>query len=240
MGDEILLLYKRLLLFGLLVITSLFLLSFILSTAKTDSSKVKAASSTTDPAGMSSSPNVITSGMATAANRLDKITGSATQTIGNGIKSVGSAAYDSGTFIVQNVGSGISFVGHATGTGITFVSGIPGDILGAALNDDVINTVIRPDHNEEVPIIDPNSPELQAALASLPPGAEAHPAADQTAGGPVWPIHGNITSEFGVYHRPYQRTHTGLDISDRQPAGTTPAKPFRPGRLPKRFTQSRV
>jgi murein DD-endopeptidase MepM/ murein hydrolase activator NlpD len=86
---------------------------------------------------------------------------------------------------------------------------------------------------EEVPIIDPNSPELLAALTALPPAKtkDAKQAATRDNSDPVWPIHGAITTNFGVPHWPYQATHTGLDISDGQASGVTPVKPFRPGRV---------
>ncbi len=107
---------------------------------------------------------------------------------------------------------------------------VPGAIFGVVTNSSAVGAVIRPsDHEQSVPIIDPNSPELLAALSSMPPKNDAYPANQQSNLGPVWPIHGEVTTEFGVPHWPYQPTHTGLDISDGKPAGVTPVKPFRPG-----------
>jgi murein DD-endopeptidase MepM/ murein hydrolase activator NlpD len=45
----------------------------------------------------------------------------------------------------------------------------------------------------------------------------------------AWPIHGQITTYFGVYHMPYQPTHTGLDISTGRRAGVMPVHPFKAG-----------
>ncbi|HEX5797473.1 MAG TPA: M23 family metallopeptidase [Candidatus Saccharimonadales bacterium] len=236
MGDEILLIYKRLLLVGVLIIVSLFILSFIFSALKTDSYRVRAATPASENKGMSDSPNVITSGMATLAGKVNRITGSVTRSINDGITSVGSAVTGSGKFIVRSVGSGLSSAGDVVSKGATLVSDIPDNIAGSieSVSDkDVVSAVIRPDGDAEVPIIDPNSPELRAALASLPPAREAraHSARGQNDSGPVWPMHGKVTTEFGVYHQPYQATHTGLDISDGKPAGSTPVKPFRPGKV---------
>ena len=231
MGDNILLLYRRILFVGIVIIASLFLLSFILSAVKTNSFQVSAAASTDHPRDMSNSPNVITSGVTITVDKLDQITSSTVYTINNSIVSIGSVAVDGSKFIAHNVGSGLSSAGRATGKGITFVSSIPSDIAGFVTNTDVVNDVIRPTDHVEIPIIDPNSPELRAALTALPSGKDAHNSASQSDSDPAWPIHGRITTEFGARHRPYQRTHTGLDISDGQPAGTTPVKPFRPGKV---------
>jgi murein DD-endopeptidase MepM/ murein hydrolase activator NlpD len=46
---------------------------------------------------------------------------------------------------------------------------------------------------------------------------------------PVWPIHGKVTTEFGVPHQPWQRTHTGIDISSAKPSGVTVVTVFEPG-----------
>jgi murein DD-endopeptidase MepM/ murein hydrolase activator NlpD len=47
--------------------------------------------------------------------------------------------------------------------------------------------------------------------------------------GSVWPVHGKIFTEFGVPHRPYQRTHTGIDISTAKPRGVAAVTVFRAG-----------
>jgi murein DD-endopeptidase MepM/ murein hydrolase activator NlpD len=83
----------------------------------------------------------------------------------------------------------------------------------------------------EVPIIDPNSPELRAALAALPPAKTGNKTTSKSNSGPAWPIRGAITTHFGVPHWPYQHTHSGMDISDGRAPGITPIKPFRPGRV---------
>lgn len=229
MSDSIFSLYRRLLFVGIMIVISLFLLSFIFSATKTNSSRVRAEANTS--ASAPDSPNVITSGMVAMLDNFSQITDSAIRTIHAGVTSIGSATASSSKLVVHKVGNVVSSAGQATGKSISAVSNIPGNALEVVVNNDVLTNVIRPNDNVEVPIIDPNSPELQAALASLPSENGPSPSLPNGGTGPAWPIHGRITAEFGENHHPYQYTHTGIDISDRQPAGTTPVKPFRPGKV---------
>jgi hypothetical protein len=77
------------------------------------------------------------------------------RTIGSGVMFVG-----------RTVGSGVLLAGRAVGTGVAFVFGIPGQVLGFVSGTQVVEAVIRPAEEEQIPIIDPHSPELQAALAA--------------------------------------------------------------------------
>jgi murein DD-endopeptidase MepM/ murein hydrolase activator NlpD len=49
------------------------------------------------------------------------------------------------------------------------------------------------------------------------------------AGPSVWPLHGLVTTEFGASDLPYQRYHTGIDISSRQPSGVSIVQAFAAG-----------
>ncbi len=51
----------------------------------------------------------------------------------------------------------------------------------------------------------------------------------QAAVAAIWPIHGEITTMFGVPELPYQAIHTGLDISDGKAPGITPVHAYRSG-----------
>jgi len=66
----------------------------------------------------------------------------------------------------------------------------------------------------------------QPAPAATAPVIATAPQQPQVS---VWPIHGAVTTEFGVYHQPFQPWHTGIDISSGQPAGRTAVSPFRDG-----------
>lgn len=232
MSEQILDFYKRLLFVGVQVIFILFLLAFILSSLKTNSAQAKSVKPAGNSTDMSSSPNVITSGAANVLKGLERVAASTTSAVNNGLSSIGSAVASSGKVIVDGMDNGFSAAGRAAGSGITFVAGVPGDAIEAISSTEVVDAVLRPNDNEEVPIIDPNSPELLAALAAIPPSpAPQSSEVDQTNTGSIWPIKGRITADFGVAHRPYQHTHTGIDISNGQPVGTTPVHPFRPGKV---------
>lgn len=60
--------------------------------------------------------------------------------------------------------------------------------------------------------------------------AEARQAAAAAlAAGPMWPLHGKVTTEFGASDYPYQSSHTGIDISDGMPAGHSNVVAFKAG-----------
>lgn len=70
-----------------------------------------------------------------------------------------------------------------------------------------------------------------AAHVSVP---AAHSPAAVTAAvtaSTVWPLHGTITNTFGAPDPPYQRFHTGIDISSGRPAGASQVVAFRAGQV---------
>jgi murein DD-endopeptidase MepM/ murein hydrolase activator NlpD len=232
----------RVLFVGTLFIASLFALSFLLAPIGSSEVQARQASSRAN-ADLANSPNVITSGTVKAAGEIGKTSDSMAVSISSGIQSAASAASRSGkivargaqvgtTIAVRGIGGGLMFTGRTVGKGVGLAFSIPTNAVKFVASAPVMSGLIRPSDHVEVPIIDPNSPELHAAIAALPPKEDvAAPATTPNNPGPQWPIHGRVTTEFGVAHWPYQKTHTGLDISDLQPPGTTPIKPFRPGRV---------
>lgn len=54
------------------------------------------------------------------------------------------------------------------------------------------------------------------------------PITQAAASVPAWPLHGHVTTEFGD-RTPYQRNHSGIDISSYQRAGTADILPIRSG-----------
>lgn len=144
--------------------------------------------------------------------------------------------------VLKGVGTGVAFAGrsmHAAAvfTGRTtitiavFVVRVPGNVLGFVSSTASASALTRPSSNAKLPVIDPNKsvatppapqPKVQAAAVQPAP-----PIATE----PQWPIHGQITTLFGVPHWPYQPVHTGLDISSGQPSGVTPIHPCKPGRV---------
>jgi hypothetical protein len=251
---------------GILVSIGFFVLSILISASRHASvqAEEKQSAMAVWDNDIKGDPNVVASGMAGAADDLVRNTNSmrvslraATESVTESTaKSVSSAAKSTlngvtgaakgvgggVAFAGRIIGSGLGFVGRGIFSGVGFVLSIPGNIIGFVTDSPVVSHVIRPADHVDVPIIDPDSPELKAALAALPaePAAPAVPAAVPVAPavnqGPQWPIHGQITTYFGVSHWPFQETHTGIDISDARTPGTTPVKPFRPGKVIERVS----
>lgn len=163
-----------------------------------------------------------------------------------------------GQVIGSNTVSGMAFVGRsivaiAVGTGhrikysAVFIAQVPGAIFGSVAKVAKVarvgslGAVIEPASQVSVPVIDSPAVIVMAARAALPVPPTVRPTATQPTSPtpavpqpdtiPVWPIHGAITTLFGVPHWPYQPVHTGIDISDGKRPGITPVKPFKPGRV---------
>lgn len=113
-------------------------------------------------------------------------------------------------FLAKGIGNVIVFVGSSIGSGLGLVTGTPS-----------VHAMITPSGSTELPVIEAYAPVSNAPVAAIP---EAIPSTDT-----IWPVHGAITTHFGVPHRPFQPIHTGMDISSGQRSGVTPIKPFRAG-----------
>ncbi len=150
--------------------------------------------------------------------------------IGGGVVAAGKGVGNGFVAAGRGVGSGFVWTGRAVGSGFAMTFRVSKVAARASmLNTQAVASVIRPADHTPVPIIDPASPELQAARAALPATAPAAAPAPQPVVVPQWPLHGAITTQFGASDWPYQRVHTGIDISDGTRPGTTPIHPFRPG-----------
>lgn len=192
----------------------------------------------------SANPNVVAVGMGSAFSGLGQSLGSIDNHVTSGLLTVATASAKTGqalidgtrtgvTFTVRSIGNGLAITGNAIGSGILFVVRAPGNILESASNAPVVRSVITPADKIDVPIIDPESPAIQEAIAYLPPeesGTQA-PQVAHASTGPIWPLHGRVTTEFGVPHWPYQPTHSGIDISTGNYSGVALIKPFRAGRV---------
>lgn len=234
----------RLLCAAILMLAIGILISILVSAPqdnKVEAKELNSRSSKTERPALNS-PNVVANGMSLLAYQTsqaaDTIATSASQagsTITNGAEAAMSATANAikntGATVGQAVQTGTIAVGRAVGSGASFVVSIPGSALQAVSKTAAVRTVIRPSDHVEVPIIDPGSPELKQALAALPADDEANKESTDGTVKPVWPINGSITTQFGVDHRPFQYTHSGIDISDGQAPGITPIRPFRPGRV---------
>lgn len=189
----------------------------------------------------SAGPNLITGGFFEAGTKLESSFEEAAVTINHGLNSAAmttaskSVAVARGTIsyttpVARGAGNGLVIVGRTAGDTVAAVIQAPLKAVGYITNNAAVGSVIRPSEQMEVPIIDPESPELTAALSALPPAAASEGGSEKSSG-PIWPISGQVTTEFGIPHWPYQSTHTGMDISSPHPSGVMPIKPFRAGRV---------
>lgn len=184
---------------------------------------------------MYDSPNLVTSGLFNATDAISRSVGQTQKAIGTGINTasttVVSATMGTGKAVARGAAAGAGVVADAVGSGSSFVASTTGNIVGFVADAPVVATIIRPADSMPAPAIDPNIPIQTANSAQINSDKQAKEPAAVTASDvkPQWPIHGAITTEFGVPHWPFQPTHTGIDISDGKPSGVTPIHPFEPG-----------
>jgi murein DD-endopeptidase MepM/ murein hydrolase activator NlpD len=183
------------------------------------------------------SPNAVTSGMAGMAEGFmrtaDNLERSLVTTItifgrtamkiakllASSAWSVTKTAYRAAAYIGSRVASGIVFIIHLPIRAVVFAS--------TALTE---SPVVTPAQRAEVPVIDTQLAELYATERLIAKHDHVDEAPQTITESTVaWPIRGRLTTEFGVPHRPYQDTHTGIDISSGSYSGSTSVHPFKAG-----------
>jgi murein DD-endopeptidase MepM/ murein hydrolase activator NlpD len=90
-------------------------------------------------------------------------------------------------------------------------------------------SLISPADDVSIPRISTDAAVYAAAAESHQPKATIAVAATRSK--VIWPLHGAITTLFGVPEPPYQPIHTGLDISDGEPSGVSPIHAFKAGEV---------
>jgi len=153
----------------------------------------------------------------------------ALRSVGVGVAFIGHTAATCVVFVGSSVGHGTMFTLRTVASGVITVGRVPGKLVGLVSRTPTVNSIIKPIDHTPVPTIDSSAPTVLAAQKALASAqtTPAHP----TAVKPQWPIHGAITTLFGVPELPFQAIHTGLDISDGRAPGITPIHPFRPGKV---------
>lgn len=237
-------LYKlRFLIVAILIIGNLFLVSFFLSmvgatdTHKTTQSSVTSQSTSARATTGYDSPNVVAGGMTKMVDQLGTAIGSAGRTADDILQSAtkttaqgGRLLWRGGQFAVGIVGNGVTTMIRNTVNGVVFLVRIPVNVFGFISGTRVVRAAIQPTDYTPIPTIGPYTPNLLASTAAAPAQAINQPHIHQDSGA-AWPIHGQVTTLFGVPHWPYQPTHTGIDISSGNRSGVTPIKPFKPGQI---------
>jgi hypothetical protein len=186
---------------------------------------------------MSDSPNLITRGFYNLSSIIGSSVTEASDTLGGLLQPirlpkphVGNILINFGVTVSHAAGSGVGSVARGVVSSMIFILHLPFTAVGF-ISHTAVSAMVKPAEHEAVPIIDPHSPELTAAQAALPATAAVQTASLLSTVTPQWPLHGIITTQFGVPEPPYQPIHTGLDISDGHRAGVTAIRPFRPGRV---------
>lgn len=224
----------RIIVVSLLIIACLFLLSVLLTSIGTASRASQNQSATSSESviatGTYGSPNAVTSGLSAMVTELGHATSSADKSIGKAARTVGTTLAQGGMFMLRGAYTGVSLAAYGVGASVSAVVGTFNGITGFVSNTAVVSAVIQPSARAQAPIIDPYAPNMYASRQTIPAvaiAAQAQPSAP--APGATWPIHGIITTNFGVPHWPFQPTHTGLDISSGNRSGVIHIKPFKPG-----------
>ncbi len=189
----------------------------------------------------SDNPNVITNGMGSLLTGFDRTASSTEKTVANSLnttadnfakggKAVAQAGIVTGKVTFGVLQKSLLFTARTVGNTAVFIIRVPGKIIGSVGKIPSPRSLIRPSENAKVPVIDSQLSALYSAHPSPTP-QKPTPSVSQVSQNTIWPIHGQITTQFGVPHRPYQVTHTGLDISSGQRAGATAVHAFKAGKV---------
>jgi murein DD-endopeptidase MepM/ murein hydrolase activator NlpD len=233
---------------AVLVTAGIFLLSLLVS-ALLPAEGSAATTSSAVAINMSDNPNAVTVGLAEFGAATSALTASTGAAAMNGTRSAShttaSMFIGSGLFVAHGIRTSAVFTARTTGGGIMMLARTAGGaasltaratsgLFGFIGDTPVVRTAIRPAEESKVPVISGDTVALSAAHSALPAAqaitqTSAVPKPSQAGTVPQWPIHGEITTLFGVPEPPYQPIHTGIDISDGKGSGITQIRPYRPG-----------
>jgi murein DD-endopeptidase MepM/ murein hydrolase activator NlpD len=115
-------------------------------------------------------------------------------------------------------------------SGVAAVAQTPSHVLDSALSAPAVKGLTEPAAKSSLPVITPVNALPIKPVKSTGKQHVVQIAARSHAK-PQWPLHGAITNPFGVSDWPYETVHTGIDISDGTAPGSTPVRPFLPGRV---------
>lgn len=236
---------------GVYVLICLFMLSLLVSAITGDNAQ--AASSNTDIIVNTGGPNQVSNGMAMALdgtdNAINTVSGalsSGSKTLASGIGHSGTAVSRAASFVVLGtyhgfaaavhgighgfavaalgIGHGIGYIGRSIGGGLLYTVHIQESFGSAIVASAAVKPTGKPVEQKPLAVTASAPAKAKTALSAATQPSPATPLS-------IWPIHGEITTEFGVPEPPFQPIHTGIDISDGEPSGVTPVKAFRAGRV---------
>jgi murein DD-endopeptidase MepM/ murein hydrolase activator NlpD len=217
---------------GFLVIMLLLAANLILLSLHLSNTSASGEQSTGFPSWTESSNGILNGAKQSAAkfgHTVDS-TGTAFATAGN---SVLAAVVSSGKFVGNAAKNSATFARQSIAATTVFVINIPKGVVGTVAGSPIVSSTVRPASSKKLPEITP-----VAVVASPAPMVPAPPATAVAAPAPAppqpaltprqWPLHGRITTLFGASDLPYERYHTGIDITDGR---ASPIKPFEAGRV---------
>jgi hypothetical protein len=214
----------RFLVVACLVIGNLFLLSLLPPVIeKNMSSRSTSSTSTNQPY---NDANAVSASMSQLMDQTGRVLAVAGNTSGDILSAGGNAILQTGRFFGGVLHSCGKLIARGTVNTVGFIVHTPGNIMDSVFNTAAVSAVIKPSGQGQIPVIGvmpENTADSQTTIQKAPPITNNDAAA--------WPIHGAITTYFGVPHWPYQVTHTGIDISDGTRPGTTPVRPFKSGKV---------
>lgn len=209
----------------MLVAGNLILLSLHLST--TDAISSSAITSFVDK------PNTAADRAVAAVNGLGHSLDLASHTVSFGARSAGLATVRATSRGFRSAGqtvlNGTAYAGQSVINSLGATARTASHIVGFVSNSASVSSLIKPVDKTPVPVIASVDAMPAAQQPAVAPALASAPAVSRIDPAPQWPIHGAITTLFGVPELPYERIHTGLDISDGRSPGITPIKPFEPG-----------
>jgi len=216
----------RYLIVVLLVVGNLFLLSLLPAVVeKTSGSSFQSTASTAKSYG---DANAVSAGMADFMNQTGRTLTVVGNTSANILAKCGSAIVHIGKFFGGILhGAGV-LIARGTVNTVGFIVRTPGNIMDSFTNTAAVSALIKPKPKQgQIPVIGIMPSDTAHTEATVEKVTQSATNTDT----PEWPIHGAITTFFGVPHWPYQETHTGLDISDGTRPGTTPVHAIKSGKV---------
>jgi hypothetical protein len=174
---------------SVVVVASLFLLSFIISATEPRAAYAESVTDSESGAIRPSNSNAVTLGVADAASKLGQGVDSAGHALTGGIQSFASLTAQAGSSVVSGAqsgavatgrgvvkgaevagavaGKGADLAAYTVNLNVTVAKGIADNVGGFVVDTSLVGSILRPSGYDEVPIIDPDSPELREAIAAL-------------------------------------------------------------------------
>lgn len=219
---------------ALVVVGGIYLTALVASVQAYTSSNTTSASPTTQQitpnSYIDSDSNAVTGGLSHAIYEIQQATKGFTRATGRYAQAAQITTTQAAIKTADTIQLGVTTTAHSMATIATYVIRVPNRAVGSLAGISNVGDVIRPEDTTQIPVIETGMPASLAG-ASVAPMTSASADSGQPAdhNDALWPLHGDVTTLFGVPHWPFQPTHTGLDISSGRASGVMPIHPYKPG-----------